>query len=194
MRREDGNARVGEQWLCAGSRPGVGLGGPCGLEPVGCLGVTPRLRVATVTGIPGLPAGSWLSGIRTRMLPECCQAAASNVLCVLMDKININLHFFFLFPFYLIFSSSEDFSLLLPPLPGTKITCQQGLDVADVFVLSSSQALLLIFSCRHVLGPFACSAHVRVLRHRPVPKRWMDEAKTLSECRNGFCSHRQSCR
>lgn len=44
---------------------------------------------------PGLPAGSWLSGIHTRMLPECCRIPASNVLCVLMDKININLHFFF---------------------------------------------------------------------------------------------------
>lgn len=143
---------------------------------------------------PGLPAGSWLSGVHTRMLPECCRIPASNVLCVLMDKININLHFFFLFAFYLIFSSPEDFSLLLPPLAGIKITSQQGLDVAGGFVLSSSQVLLLTFGCRHVLGPFACSPHVCVLSNQPVPKRWMDEAKMLSECRNGFCSQRQSCR
>lgn len=49
---------------------------------------------------PGLSAGSWLSGVHTRMLLECCRTPASNVLCVLMDKININLHFFF-FPLFL---------------------------------------------------------------------------------------------
>lgn len=74
-----------------------GWGEPRGLEPVGCLGVMPGLGVAAVTGIPGLPAGSWRAGVRTRMFPECCQTPASNVLCVLMDKININLHFFFFF-------------------------------------------------------------------------------------------------
>lgn len=45
----------------------------------------------------GLPADSWLSNIHTRMLPECCQNPASNVLCVLMDKININFNFFLSF-------------------------------------------------------------------------------------------------
>lgn len=188
MRREHGDATAGEQQLCAGSWPRVGLGGALWPGACGLPGA------AAVTGIPGLHAGSWRASIHTRMFPECCQTPASNVLCVLMDKININLHFFFLFPFYLIFSSPEDFSLLFPPLAGPKITHQQGLDVAGGFVLSSSQALLLTFSCRHVLQPFACSAHVRVLSDRPVPKRWMDEAKMLSKCRNGFCSRRQSCR
>lgn len=65
--------------------------------------------------------------------------------------------------------------------------------MAGGFVLSSSQALLLTFSCRHVLGPFACSPHVHVLSDQPVPKRWMDEAKTVSEFRNQFCSRLQSC-
>lgn len=91
------------------------------------------------------PWGSLLTpgspNIHPRMLPECCQNPASHVLCVLMDEININLiFFFFLFPFYLIFSSPEDFSLLFPPLSGAKITPQQGVDVAGGFVLSSSQA------------------------------------------------------
>lgn len=94
-----------------------GRGEPCGMWAASGSHRASRQPSSPVS--PGLPAGSWLSGIHTRMLPECCRITASNVLCVLMDKININLHFFFLFPFYLIFSSPEDFSLLLPPLAGT---------------------------------------------------------------------------
>ena len=62
--------------------------------------------------------------------------------------------------------------------------------MADGFVLSSSQALVLTFSCSHVLGPFARSSRVCVLSNQLVPKHWMEEAKTRFEYRNGFCSHR----
>lgn len=131
--------RAAAMWC---SQLGVGLGGApwpgtCGLPRGHAKASGQPLPPASL----GLPADSWLSNVHTRMLPECCQIPASNVLCVLMDKININFnYFFFLFPFYLIFSSPEDFSLLFPPLAGTKITPQQGLDVAGGFVLSCSQA------------------------------------------------------
>lgn len=120
---------------------------------------------------PGFPAGCWLSGIHTRMLLECCRIPASNVLCVLMDEININLRSFFLFPFYLIFSSPEDFTLLLPPLAGIKITPYQGLGCGRQARAPLQPSASLRLSCRHVLGLFACSPRVLVLSDQPVPRR-----------------------
>lgn len=140
-RREDGNAELESSShvvLSAGSGAG---GSPMAWSMWAASGSCQASGQPLPPASLGLPADSWLSNVHTRMLPECCQTPASNVLCVLMDKININFnYFFFLFPFYLIFSSPEDFSLLFPPLAGTKITPQQGLDVAGGFVLSCSQA------------------------------------------------------
>lgn len=78
-------------------------------ENISC--VLSRARWPGACGIPQghtgprgsciLRASFWLLAlsVRTRMLPECCRTLASDVLCGLMDKININLHFFFLFSF-----------------------------------------------------------------------------------------------
>lgn len=103
-RRKDGNAELESSsrvLLLAGSGAG---GSPMAWSMWASLGSCQASGQPLPPAALGLPADSWLSNIHTRMLPECCQTPASNVLCVLMDKININFNFFFFFTFSFLFN------------------------------------------------------------------------------------------
>lgn len=96
-RKKEGNAELessSHMLLLAGSEAG---GSPMAWSMWAALGSCQASGQPLPPAPLGLPADSWLSNIHTRMLPECCQNPASNVLCVLMDKININFNFFLFF-------------------------------------------------------------------------------------------------
>lgn len=101
-RGKDGNAELeisSHMLLLAGSGAG---GSPMAWSMWLALGSCQALGQPLPPASLGLPADSCLSNIHTKMLPKCCQNPASNVLCVLMDKININFNFFFFFFFLFI--------------------------------------------------------------------------------------------